>query len=166
MTCLKFVLVLLVLLQIVWAQDVSPFTWKALEEAEKHASTAAASSYAESAPPTERERVFAVEISAEPTGGQGPGQDLQPTIPGRAYLNVTFRLFCLLAIPAAFLSGWVGRSKQVASSQALQQATNADKAADVQEAMEQKLAELECSAQVTCPCLACVSIKCVTFGKF
>jgi len=53
-------------------------------------------------------------------------------------LNVTIRFFSLLAIPAAFLLGWVAGSNQTATHQPLQQDNVADQTtADGREVMLQ-----------------------------
>ena len=142
MTLLKVTFLLLALLQTARAYDIPPFTWKALEEAEKHASTAAtaaASLYAESVRIQQavRERVFA----PEPTPEQSCRLDIEPTTPQRAPPDVASLGLHLVALIAAFLLGWFGGIKQAESSQALQQANVADQA-DVDARELEKAAEL------------------------
>lgn len=116
-------LLLLALLQTAQAYDSPPFTWKALEEAERHASTAAASLYAESVRAV-RERVFTPETPPE----QSCRQDIESTTPQSAPPNAVILSLSLLATITAFLLGWYGGIKQAEASQALQQAKTADQA--------------------------------------
>ena len=131
MSQVKIVLVLSVLLQTCIAYDLPPFTWKALEEAEKHASTAAVSLYAESIKLQQavKECVFAPEVD-EVTPVESCKPVWEPCRPQHQALshNVICLLLTLLAIPAAFLLGWLGGVRQAESSQALQQARAADQA--------------------------------------
>ena len=127
----KLVLMVSVLLQACTAYDIPPFTWKALEEAEKHASTAAASFYAESLKLQQavKERVFTPEVPEVPSV-QSCEPVWNPCSPHHRTFshNVTVLLLTLLAIPAAVLLGWFGGVKQAESSQALQRARAADQA--------------------------------------
>lgn len=153
MTWLKIVLLLLVLLQPSWTQNFPPFTWEALEEAESHVSTATASPTAESARTrqTARESVLLMETPAE----HSCGQDTEPRTLCKAVLKVVIRLLSLLTIPAAFLLGWIGRSKQAVSSQALQQAKVANQGAvGAHDIVEKTHVEGQDPAQVDYACLA------------
>ena len=126
MALFKLIILLLALVQTTRAYDIPPFTWKALEEAEKHASTAAASLYAESLRLQQavRERVFTPEAPPE----RSCSQDSEPIAPHSAPSNVVILSFSLLATITAFLLGWYGGVKQAESCQALQQARVADQA--------------------------------------
>lgn len=126
MALLKTMMLLLALVQTTRAYDIPPFTWKALEEAEKHASTAAASLYAESVrfQQAVRERVFTPETPVE----QSCRQESEPITAHSAPSNVVILGCSLLATMTAFLLGWYGGAKQAESSQALQQARVADQA--------------------------------------
>ena len=130
MTLLKLTFLSLVLLQTTRAYDIPPFTWKALEEAEKHArhaGTVAATLYAETVrfQQSVTEKVFAPEIVPEPSCKQ----ETEPITAPRASPNSVVLAVSLLAIVAAVLLGWYGGLKQAESSQALQQAKVADQAA-------------------------------------
>ena len=117
------VVLLLALVQTAQAYDGSPFTWKALEEAERHASTAAASLYADSVRAV-RERVFTPETPPE----QSCRQDIESFTPQSAISNATILSLSLLATITAFLLGWYGGIKQAEASQAQQLAKTADQA--------------------------------------
>ena len=127
MTLLKITILLLTVVQTARAYDIPPFTWRALEEAEKHANTAAASLYAESVrfQQAVRERVFTPET---PLPEQSCRQDIEPITPHSAPSYVVTLGVSLLATMTAFLLGWYGGVKQAESSQALQQAEVADQA--------------------------------------
>lgn len=116
-------IVLLALVQRAQAYDIPPFSWKALEEAERHASTAAASLYAESVRAV-RGRVFTPETPPE----QSCRQDIEFTTSESALSNAIILSLSLLATITAFLLGWYGGIKQAEASQALQQAKSADQA--------------------------------------
>lgn len=153
MTLLKLTVLSLVLLQTTRAYDISPFTWKALEEAEKHArhaGTVAASLYAESVrfQQAVTEKVFTPEITPE----QSCRQHTEPTAAPTASHNLVVLGFSLLAIMAAVLTGWYGGLKQAESSQALQQAKAADQAAA--DAREQEAAAQLAVASVANPSIA------------
>ena len=126
MALLKVIFLLLALVQTTRAYDIPPFTWKALEEAEKHASTAAASLYAKSLRLQQagKERVFTPETPLE----QSCRQDINPITLHSAPSTAVILGFTLLATMTAFLLGWYGGVKQAESSQALQQAEFADQA--------------------------------------
>ena len=126
MALLKVIILLLAVVQTTRAYDIPPFTWKALEEAEKHVSTAAASLYADSIrfQQAVRERAFTPETPPE----QSCRQDIEPITPHSAPSNFVVLGFSLLSTMTAFLLGWYGGVKQAESSQALQQAKVADQA--------------------------------------
>lgn len=138
MTLLKITYLLLTVVQTARAYDIPPFTWKALEEAERLASTAAATLNAESIrfQQAVRERVFTPETPSE----QSCRQDTELITPHSVPSYVVTLGFSLLATMTAFLLGWYGGVKQAESSQALQQARVADQAEidahELQEAAE------------------------------
>lgn len=152
MNVLKLTVLSLVLLQITSAYDIPPFTWKALEAAEKHArhaGTVAATLYAETArfQQAVTEKVFAPEIVPE----HSCKQETEPITAPTASLNFVVLGFSLLAIILAVLLGWYGGLKQAESFQALQQAKVADRsAADAHEREE--------AAELAVTCVANLSI--------
>ena len=134
MSLLKLSLLSLSLLHTSQALENAPFTWQALEEAEKVAATAAASLYTGSVrlQQTVKERVFAPDI-AETTSQQICQQHIQHTKPQSPTYSGISLLF--VAFATAFLLGWFGGLKQAESSHALQEAKSTDQAeADASEA--------------------------------
>ena len=133
MSLVKVLILLLPMLQAVSAYDVvSPFSWKAVEDAEKHATAAVTSLYADSLRLQQRvkEHVFAPGVVAAPPEPEcNPIPQPQPIAHDRTAGSVNSLLLTLLAIPAAFLFGWVCGTRQALSRQAMQQAKAADEQA-------------------------------------
>jgi len=131
MTSLKVWVILLTVLHTAAAYDVvNPFSWKAVEDAERHATAAAASLYADSVRLQQRvkEHVFAPQVAdSVPAQECPPSPD--PVVCQTAAGSGRALLLTLFAIPAAFLVGWSGGIKQAQSEQAMQQAKAADKQA-------------------------------------
>ena len=158
MFVVKIVVLWLAVLQITTAFDVvSPFSWKAVEDAEdlmatgtRHASAAVASLYADSVRLQQRvkEHVFAPEFPVslpEPECSPLP----LPPVQSKATGGVSSILLTLVAIPAAFLLGWVCGTRQALSRQAMQQARAADQEAA---ALYQTDLKASKSASMATPC--------------
>ncbi len=124
-------MILLTVLHTAAAYDVvNPFSWKAVEDAERHATAAVASLYADSVRMQQRvkEHVFAPQVAdSVPAQECPPSPD--PVVCQTAAGSGRALLLTLIAIPAAFLVGWTCGIKQAQSQQAMQQAKAADKQA-------------------------------------
>ena len=127
MVGVKLVVVLSALLQLSAAYDVHPFTWKTIEEAENHATTAVASLYASS---VRLQQSVKERVSAPDLAERKPQPEPETCIPQHQEVAPSFStlVLTLLAVTAAFLLGWLGGTRQAESSQALQQARAADEA--------------------------------------
>ena len=123
--------ILLTVLHTAAAYDVvNPFSWKAVEDAERHATAAVASLYADTVRMQQRvkEQVFAPQVAdSVPAQECPPSPD--PVVCQTAAGSGRALLFTLVAITAAFLVGWSCGTKQAQSQQAMQQAKAADKQA-------------------------------------
>ena len=132
MSWLKVLILWLAVLHTAAAFDVvNPFSWKAVEDAEKQATAAIVSLYADSVRLQQRvkEHVFAPEVADTPPPSEckpSPG----PVIYHRATGSAKLLLIIVLAVPAAFLFGWVCGTRQAQSRQAIQQARAADQQAE------------------------------------
>ncbi|DBA91748.1 TPA: hypothetical protein ACH3X1_003340 [Trebouxia sp. C0004] len=132
MTSLQVWVVLLTVLHTAAAYDVvNPFSWKAVEDAERHATAAVASLYADSVRMQQRvkEHVFAPEV-ADFTPAQECPPSLDPVVCQTAAGSGRALLLALIAIAAALLVGWSCGIKQAQSQQAMQQARAADQQAE------------------------------------
>lgn len=130
MRCHVFLLALLVYVQATAAYDVpNPFSWKAVEDAERQAVTHVASLYDDSVRLKQRviERVFAPE-SAGPAQAAVCEATPEPTVVHRSSCGTTCLIMLLAAVAAAFCFGWVLGSRQSLAQQAMQQARAADQA--------------------------------------
>ena len=131
MSCLKILILWLAALHTAAAFDVvNPFSWKAVEVAEQ-ATTAIGSLITDSVRRHQRviEHVFAPEVADTPLPAEckaSPGPlTYHPAIGSAKLLLVT-----VLAVPAAFLFGWICGVRQAQSRQAIQQARAADQQAE------------------------------------
>lgn len=132
MTSLKVWVILLTVLHTAAAYDVvNPFSWKAVEDAERHATAAVASLYANSVRMQHRvnEHVFAPQLADSVPAAQECPPSPDPVVCQTAAGSGRALLLSLVAIPAAFLVGWSCGIKQAQSQQAMQQAKAADKQA-------------------------------------
>ena len=131
MTSLKVWVILLTVLHTAAAYDVvNPFSWKAVEDAERHATAAVASLYADSVRMQQRvkEHVFAPQVADSVPAQECPPIP-DPVVCQTAAGSGMALLLTLVAIPAAFLVGWSCGIQQTQSQQAMQQAKAADKQA-------------------------------------
>ncbi len=131
MTSLQVWVFLLTVLHTAAAYDVvNPFSWKAVEDAERHATAAVASLYADSVRMQQRvkEHMFAPEV-ADSTPEQECPPSPDPVVCQTAAGSGRALLLLFIAIPAAFLVGWSCGIKQAQSQQAMQQARAADQQA-------------------------------------
>ena len=130
MRCRVVLLVLLVHVQATAAYDVpNPFSWKAVEDAERQAANRVALLYDDSLRLKQRviERVFAPESAGS---AQAPVCEANPEskVVYRSSCGTTCLMLLLVAVAAAFCFGWVYGSRQTLAQQAMQQARAADQA--------------------------------------
>lgn len=132
MSWLKVLILCLAAVHTAAAFDVmNPFSWKAVEDAERHLTGAVVSLYTDTVRLQKRvkEHVFAPDVADTPLPSEckaSPGPlTYHPAIDIPKLLLVT-----VVAVPAAFIIGWICGVRQAQFRQALQQARAADQQAE------------------------------------
>ena len=123
------VLLWLAVLQFTAAYD-NPFSWKAVEDAERQATAKLASLYADS---IRLQQKVKDHVLAPITDRPPPPECLPcptPAAQPQATGSATALVFTLVVVPAAFLLGWICGKKQGVSQQAMREARAADQQAE------------------------------------